>query len=202
MLDGLLSKFRPGLGPQEADTNRAPRFGLPRNSVNFSAAMAAWRQMTVDDVDGLLRVADEVHPDLPEGGHIFAERVKLFPEGCLVLADDDEILGYAISHPIRRNQPPELDCLLGEIAADADQYYIHDVAVRAKTRGKGFAAECINKLLEIARRYPTSCLVSVYGTAPFWGRFGFELEPVDDVLKAKLKNYGDDAIYLSRRNGQ
>lgn len=163
--------------------------------------MVAWRQMTVDHIDGLLRVADEVHPDLPEGGYVFTERVKLFPEGCLVLVDNDEVIGYAISHPIREHQPPELDSVLGEIPADANQYYIHDIAILPKFRGKGHAAECINKLLVVANRYPTSCLISVYGTAPFWARFGFKPEPVDDILKEKLKNYGDDATYLSRQNG-
>jgi len=163
--------------------------------------MAAWRQMTVGDIDGLLRVADEVHPDLPEGGHIFTERVKLFPEGCLVLVENNEICGYAISHPIRQRQPPALDSLLSEIEPDANQYYFHDLAILPKLRGKGYAAECINRLLEVAKRYPTSCLVSVYGTSPFWARFGFKPEPVDQVLKERLKNYGDNATYLSRLNG-
>ena len=162
--------------------------------------MAVWRQMTVNDVDGLLRVADEVHPDLPEGAHVFAERVYLFPEGCLVLVENEKVCGYAISHPIRQRQPPALDSLLGKIAPDADQYYIHDLAVLPGHRGKNYAAECVNKLLDIAKGYPTSCLVSVYGTEPFWRRFGFCPEPVDDVLEDKLKDYGSGAVYLSRQN--
>jgi hypothetical protein len=92
--------------------------------------------MTVKDIDGLLRVGDEVHPELPEGAHVFTERVQLFPQGCLVLAADDEVCGYAISHPIRSRQPPALDSLLGEIPGDADQYYIHDVAILSKVRGR------------------------------------------------------------------
>ena len=161
--------------------------------------MAVWRNLTLDDIEGLLRVADQVHPDLPESDYVFAERVKLFPQGCLALVEDGEVCGYAISHPIRNRQPPNLDSLLGEIAPDADQYYIHDVAVLPRFRGQGFAAEAIKKLLEIAKHYPTTCLVSVYGTAPFWGRFGFTPEPVNSALAEKLRNYGDDATYLSRR---
>ncbi|KAK4141304.1 putative gcn5-related n-acetyltransferase [Dichotomopilus funicola] len=139
--------------------------------------MASWRRMTIEDVPDLLRVADQVHPGLPESGNVFGERVKLFPEGCLILANQDKVYGYAISHPIRQRQPPALDTLLGGIAPDADQ------------------------LLEVAGRYPTACLVSVYGTAPFWSRFGFEPEQVDLALLEKLRNYGDDAVYLSRRSG-
>jgi hypothetical protein len=52
----------------------------------------------------------------------------------------------------------------------------------------------------VAKRYPTACLVSVYGTAPFWKRFGFVAGPVDEVLAEKLRGYGEDAAYLERQN--
>ncbi|KAK3364541.1 acyl-CoA N-acyltransferase [Lasiosphaeria hispida] len=165
------------------------------------AILASWRGMTVDDIPQLLQVADQVHPDLPESDDVFSERAQLFPDGCLTLADDGKVYGYAVSHPIRRGCPPALDSLLGEIPEDSDQYYIHDVAVLPELRGKGHAADAINKLLEVANRFATTCLVSVYGTGPFWGRFGFEPEPVSAVLQEKLRNYGDDAVYMSRRNG-
>ncbi|MCJ1316781.1 hypothetical protein MMC15_002102 [Xylographa vitiligo] len=164
--------------------------------------MAAWRKMSVNDVDGVLRIADVIHPDLPESDYVFAERAKLFPEGCLVLVKDDEVCGYALSHPIRFHQPPALDSLLGNIAPDADQYYIHDLAILPIFRGQGLAAECMGKLLAIAKRYPTTCLVSVYGTASFWARFGFVTEPIDAALSKKLHDYGEDAVYLLCQNNE
>ncbi|KAK0722663.1 hypothetical protein B0T26DRAFT_640601 [Lasiosphaeria miniovina] len=163
---------------------------------------ATWRNMSAGDMQGLMRVADEVHPGLPESERVFAERVRLFPEGCLALADgDNNIRGYAISHPIRRRNPPALDSMLGDIAPDADQYYIHDLAILPGSRGLGLAAECMATLLAVGERYPTTCLVSVYGTVPFWGRFGFASEPVDATLQEKLRAYGDDAVYLVRQSG-
>ncbi|KAL8678139.1 MAG: hypothetical protein Q9186_005471 [Xanthomendoza sp. 1 TL-2023] len=167
-------------------------------------AKAVWRALSVDDVESLLRVADKIHPNLPESADMFAERIKLFPQGCpaLVSEEGDDFYGYVISHPIRRRQPPALDSLLGEIASDADQYYIHDLAVLPKARGHGLAQVCINKLLAFARLYPTTCLVSVYNTASFWGRFDFVLEKIDEDLKKKLLDYGDDAEYLERKNQQ
>ena len=162
--------------------------------------MASWRRMTVDDIPELLRVADAVHPDLPESDYVFTERVQLFPEGCLMLSVGDKIYGYAISHPIRHGQPPALDSLLHEIPGDTDQYYIHDVAILPELRERGYAARGIRMLLEVASRFPTTCLVSVYGTGSFWQRFGFEAEAVDEVLSEKLRNYGDDAVYMSRKN--
>jgi ribosomal protein S18 acetylase RimI-like enzyme len=159
-----------------------------------------WRNMTVDDVKSVMRVGDEGHPDLPESKAVFEERLKLFPEGCFVLVEDDEIRGYAISHPIRRHQPPALDSLLGEIAADADHYYIHDVAILPGSRGRGLAAECIGRLLVIAKPYSAACLVSVYGTSTFWSRFGFVAAPVDETLSTKLLDYGPDAIFMTRQD--
>ncbi|KAI4259541.1 MAG: hypothetical protein L6R42_004538 [Xanthoria sp. 1 TBL-2021] len=167
-------------------------------------AKAAWHEMSVDNIDSLVRVADRIHPDLPESDQVFAERVRLFPQGCLALVEDvgHELCGYVISHPIRRRQPPALDSLLGEIASDADQYYIHDLAILPEFRGRGLAQECINKLFARAKRYPTISLVSVYNTAPFWGRSGFVPVEVDEGLEKKLLDYGDDAVYLERKNGK
>ena len=163
--------------------------------------MASWRKMTTSDIHAVIRVAEKIHPDLPESESVFAERLRLFPDGCWVLADDrGEMHGYAISHPIRHQQPPPLDSLLGEIAPDADQYYIHDLAILPTVRNQGHAANGIGKLLEVARTYGTTCLISVYGTAPFWGRFGFVPEPVDGELSEKLRKYGEGATYLVRQN--
>lgn len=157
--------------------------------------------MSIGDIEGVLRVADTVHPNLPESEVVFTERMKLFPEGCLVLVNGDVVCGYVISHPIRHGHPPALDSLLGEIATNADQFYIHDLAILPNFRGCGHAAKCIRKLFIVAQRYQTTCLVSVYDTARFWGHFGFVAEPVDQVLYQKLQGYGSDATYLTRQNG-
>ena len=169
--------------------------------------MAAWRPMTSADVNGVLQVADAVHPDLPEGPHIFAERLRLFPEGCLVLSRPDEeggggVSGYAVSHPICRDAPPALNRPLdgGALAPDADQYYIHDLAVLPALRGRGHAAAAVRHLLgSVAGPYATTALISVYGTAPFWARFGFRPES-DEEVREKLKEYGGDAVWLVRCN--
>ena len=160
--------------------------------------MALWRQMSELDVDSLLHVADVIHPGLPESRDIFLERLRLFPQGCLVLVKDNKIVGYAISHPIRQRQLPALDTLLGQVSPEADQYYIHDVAILPEFRGHGLAAECVNKLLTIAQNFQSTCLVSVYGTASFWARFGFVPDTPDEMMLEKLRGYGEDATYLSR----
>ena len=172
---------------------------IAKETQTLSQAKAFWRELSVNDIKSLARVADSVHPGLPESDEVFAERVKLFPKGCLGLVEgngNNELCGYAISHPIRHSKPPALDSLLGEIALDANTYYIHDLAILPEFRGCGFARECIEKLFAIGKGYSKGCLISVYSTEPFWSRFGFVPVQVDDDLEKKLLDYGDDAIYL------
>lgn len=158
---------------------------------------AIWRAMRAADLPEVMAVADAVHLGLPEDQAVFAERMALYPEGCLVLQmPDGEIAGYAISHPIVAGQPPQLNSFLGEIGAEAGEYYIHDVALLPKLRGSGLAKVAILKLLQQARGFDRVALVSVYGTADFWGRFGFAKSPRD--MSAKLAAYGADAVYMTR----
>ena len=168
-------------------------------------ASASWNELSINDIKDLARVADKIHPDLPESDEVFAERVELSPEGCLGLwegkGSHNELCGYVISHPIKHRQPPALNSLLGKIASDADQYYIHDLAILPKFRRRGFAQDCIKRLVAIvAKRYATTCLIAVYGTEPFWRGFGFVRVHGDGVLGGKVREYGDDAVFLERKN--
>lgn len=159
--------------------------------------MAEWRKMTLGDIEGVIAVADAVHPGLPERAEVMAERVALYPNGCRVLAGPDgKVLGYAISHPIVPGHPPALDSFLREIGPNAVHYYLHDVALLPQARGGGQAQAVITALLEEAEAFEAVALVSVYGTAPFWSRFGFV--PVEADMAAKLAPYGEGAVYMIR----
>jgi GNAT superfamily N-acetyltransferase len=164
-----------------------------------TAEMAGeWRAMRADDLDSVLALADRSHPGLPEGRAVFAERLALFPKGCLVLDGGHGIGGYTVSHPIRRSEPPALGALLGSLSADADQFYIHDVVVEPPRRSSGAATAAVARLLDLASDFDTTALVSVYGTVGFWSRFGFAPSPED--MAEKLRPYGADAVYLVRPN--
>jgi GNAT superfamily N-acetyltransferase len=117
---------------------------------------------------------------------------------------NEGLRGYAISHPILKGQPPAFDSLLGEIPSDdqEQQYYIHDVAILPSVRGRGLAAKCVRRLLEVAKLYKITCLISVYATESFWSRFGFVPGAAEDGLAEKLRAYGEDAKYLVRSNRQ
>lgn len=163
---------------------------------------ASWRTLIPEDINSLVSIANRIHSDLPESPQVFLERIILFPLGCLALIDHsrNELAGYAISHPIEYHQPPALDSLLETLHPAADQYYIHDLAILPGWQGKGYAKTCVEQILRVAEGYKTIGLVSVYGTAPFWGIFGFKKVETDDVLKAKLLAYGEDAVFLERRH--
>jgi GNAT superfamily N-acetyltransferase len=187
----------------DSTTHTEESTGITAGAIIQVQGKATWRKLSGDDIGGLVRVADEVHPELPESDAIFAERVRLFPEGCLALIDDEsgELCGYIISHPIYNRQPPRLNRLLGDIASGADQYYIHDIAILLEVRGHGYAREIIETILSVAGRFPTTSLVSVHGTSSFRSRFGFKkLEKIDEALQTKSLDYGTSAVYLERTN--
>ncbi|KAH6842224.1 hypothetical protein B0I37DRAFT_314566 [Chaetomium sp. MPI-CAGE-AT-0009] len=169
--------------------------------------MSTWRPMTERDIPNVMLIANEVHCDLPEQESVFRERLPLFPKGCIVLVglepegEEEEVRGYVISFPIRYGKLPGLNEQLGQIPRNANQYYLHDIAVLPEFRWKGAAAEGMRQIMKVACLYPTTCLVSVYGTVPFWGRFKFTPEPrIDAIMEEKLQSYGTDAAYLVYRS--
>lgn len=163
---------------------------------------ASWRPMTAADLPAVMAIADRVHPDFPEGEATILDRLALFPQGCLVLAaqnppDPTGIGGYAIAYPAMLFAPPPLDTVLGELPAQADALYIHDVALLPDWRGGGRSDAGIRRLLDLAEPYPAAMLVSVYGTAPFWSRYGFAAA-ADPRLGTKLRSYGEGAVFMVR----
>ncbi len=163
----------------------------------------AWRPMTQGDLDGTIAVAAVVHPAFPERREVFAERLSLFPEGCLVLgAPGGGVAGYAVSHPWHDGRPVPLDTLLVAMPVSANRY-IHDVAIMPGMRGGGFAGQVVGRIVKDAYRAgaTTVSLVAVSGSGPFWERHGFR--PVSDAgLTARLASYGDDARFMVRSLGQ
>ena len=156
-----------------------------------------WRPMTPTDLPHVIAVAGAVHPAYPEDAAIFAERLRLYPAGCLVCESAGSVVGYGLSHPWRAGAPPALNTLLGELPARASTYYIHDIALLPEARGAGAGAAIVARLMGQARAagLATVSLVAVSGTVGFWRRFGFRA--VDDAaLAAKLRSYDAEACFM------
>jgi predicted N-acetyltransferase YhbS len=159
-----------------------------------------WRPAGQADLESVQKISDEIHVDLPEQPKIFLEKFNLFPEGCLVLLHEGDVVGYSLSHPWRLNSIPTLNQFLSSLPAEPNCLFIHDLAVLPHARGRGAANALIEIVESLARKraIPNLALVSVYGTYPLWGRFGFEVV-TDATLAGKLQAYGEHARYMVRR---
>ena len=136
-----------------------------------------FRPLTRDDIPELHRIEAESYiPALHESDESFLRLIELFPEGAFGCFDDDGLCGYAFAAPTRAGETLALRSVVDQIPPDADTFYIHDVAVAHRCRGRGVARQLVERLLDLARArgFTRSELVSVQGSAPFWSRFGFE----------------------------
>ena len=161
---------------------------------------SAWRPMRDTDLPQVNAVAAAVHPDYPEDAAVFAERLRLYPQGCHVLADAAGTLeGYAISHPWSGDAPPALNTMLHALPAALTTFYIHDIALLPEARGHGAAAAIVEGLVAQARAagFAQVALVAVNGTEAFWQRHGFS--PAGGAaLAAELASYGGGARFMTR----
>lgn len=159
----------------------------------------AWRAMTPSDLPAVARLADAIHVDHPEDAGVLAERLALFPAGCLVLEPSGIVAGYVLAHPWRLLSPPALNTRLGTLPAEADCLYLHDIALAPAARGHGAAAAALELIVARARasHLPRIALIAIAGTGPFWTRQGFI--PVDaPSLAAKLASYDAGARLMQR----
>ncbi|OUJ10356.1 GNAT family N-acetyltransferase [Acetobacter okinawensis] len=171
--------------------------------MNTSRADTIWRLMTPDDLDHVTALAATVHPDYPEDTAIFAERLRLAPDGCLILTGAGTLCGYLISHPWRGLLSPPLNTLLGALPAPAERWYIHDLALAPHARGQGYAQMAIAKAEDAARAHGlgTLTLTSTRHALQFWARQGFAAEETSVEEQAILASYDPKACLLSRRVG-
>lgn len=158
-----------------------------------------WRPAHASDLPAISAIAARAHPDLPESLEVFAEKMRLYPNGCRVLIAEDGLAGYGLSHPWMQRRIPPLNGLLARLPDEADCLYVHDVAVLPEFRG-GVLRTYIAEIEQLARGsgIATLALVSVYATRPMWQRLGFEPVAADTELRAKLASYGERATYMLR----
>jgi ribosomal protein S18 acetylase RimI-like enzyme len=150
-----------------------------------------WRPMRRADLAAVAALEARCHAPLPpEGEALFAERLALFPEGCLAATDGEGLAGYAVAHPWRTGNPPALGQMLGALPHDADCLHLHDIALAPRARGKGLVGAALLRLAAVARGHGLGAfsLVAVHGTGPLWQRHGFV------AAGAAPASYGDGVI--------
>ena len=158
-----------------------------------------WRAMQAEDLGAVAALAAAIHPAHPEDPDVFAERLCLYPQGCIVLIDAGAVVGYALAHPWLRAAPPALNTRLVTLPTRADCLYLHDIAVLRASRGRGAARAALALLAGLARGegLPLLALIAIPGTRDFWRRQGFAVVP-RPALAAKLASYGPGARFMER----
>lgn len=159
-----------------------------------------WTRLTSADLPHVSRIAAKVHPDFPETDAVFADRLRLYPDGCWLLYVDGSPAGYVLSHPMLFGQLPALNALLGALAETADSFYIHDLALVPDARGTGAATQIVSMLAEHAKtsRFATMSLVAVNASQHFWEKQGFAVMRRPE-LASKLRTYEADARFMVRK---
>lgn len=154
-----------------------------------------WRAMARRDLGSVVRIADRVHVDYPERPEIIAEKLTLYPDGCLILDSPDGAIGYVLAHPWHRSAPPKLDHPLGAIPADAGTYYLHDLALLPEARGTGAGRAAVGLIVAQARRagFADISLIAVGNSVPFWSAQGFR--PATD---GPDRPYGPASLFMRR----
>ena len=156
--------------------------------------------MRADDLGAVMALADQLHPACPERADVLAERHRLCPEGCLILPDAQDMAGgYALSHPWRMAAPPALDTYLHHLPAQADCWYLHDIALLPTLRGWGATHAALQIMTRLARSRALGwlALVATEGAGPVWAHLGFT--PTPGISPAITATYGADACPMRRR---
>jgi ribosomal protein S18 acetylase RimI-like enzyme len=160
----------------------------------------AWRAMSAFDLADVERIAAQVHPGFFEAAAVLAEKQALYRNGAYMLEIGERPGGYVLSHPWRERSIPALNAMLGQIPADADTYYIHDLALLPLARRVGAASHIVEALEKHAKAqgFATMSLVAVNNSQGFWERHGFVVEEVPGLAE-KLSGYEATAKFMVKR---
>jgi len=156
-----------------------------------------WRTMSALDLANVEAIAEAVHKDFYESPAVLAERRRLYPNGRRLLEIGEGPVGYVLSHPWKRDSIPPLNALIEAIPADADIYYLHDLALLPVARRMGAAKFMATVLAKhaAARGFAGMALVAVNGSTEFWTRQGFAPRDLPE-LTGKLLSYEADARHM------
>jgi len=132
----------------------------------------------------------------------FQHRLTAFPDGFIILVDENEIAGYGCSEKWLSEREPGLDeNPLVTHQPDGRVICITGMAVKKKYRGRGHGLRILDKLIEIAHR--EGCRKIVLETSHAQGlcmKRGFttvqtrtERGATLDVMSLEIESYGSKA---------
>jgi GNAT superfamily N-acetyltransferase len=176
---------------------------MPIRDDRTAGTDVVWRLMTESDLQAVHTLSVRVHPRYPERAEVLAEKLRLFPDGCFVLArrSSADVFGYCFSHPWGAEAPPALDTPLRALPPQPMIYFIHDLTLDESMRGLGLGRALVPALLTIGRSLGLSSalLVAVEGRAPFWAAAGFAPVADPEVQAAARAKYGAGALAMTQQ---
>lgn len=165
----------------------------------MDSGIFCWMPLNYSDLPRLDAIGKVLHPLFPERLEVIEERFNLFPQGFMKLCDKSgQMVGYGIGYPWLLPLIGPIDAFIGTLPKTPDCLYIHDVALLPVAQGKRLAGACIGHMSQVASDLGVECLslLSVYGTAQAWQRYGFKVI-YSEELEAGRAKYGADARYMS-----
>jgi GNAT superfamily N-acetyltransferase len=131
---------------------------------------------------------------------VLESRLAVAAPYCWGAFEGDELLAYILSHPWPAASPPPIGIMLAAPPQDADNWFVHDLAIGPDARGLGLGRALVGSAARaaLAGGIQRGDLVAVQGAWSFWRRLGYaapdELPP---ALAAKVAAYGPDARDMS-----
>lgn len=159
------------------------------------------RAMRLDDLPAVLAVQAACYPPpMQEPAATVLARCKAAPGSCLVAVDHAGVCAYLFGYRSRLGVVTPLGAAF-EAMPDADAFYLHDLAVAPRGKGRGLGRALVAQAWAWADRQGlrASALVSVQDTRAFWTGLGYREAALDCAeARAALASYPAAAHYMTR----
>ena len=165
---------------------------------NASSAGVLLRTMRVNDLDAVVRIQREAYgDDYQESAEVLGHKLRLAPEACWFAEYEGVGLGYVFAHPWAAGVP-RLHAPIAHIPSNADQGFLHDLAVSPRARGAGVGGRLFERVRMWSRGAGHSALglVALADAVAYWSALGFVAQPLSPP-----KGYGEGAVFMRRYSG-
>lgn len=166
------------------------------------------RNMLETDIKYISSIQEGCYSNIVhESAQSLLAKLHASPRTCFVACsigagDYGDVVGYLLSVPWLRLEPPSLDaptCVLPKVP---DCLYLHDMAVSveyqyatSKTRVAPHLFNAFHSAFE-ASGLRCASLVAIENMARYWQKYGFMAVQGDSALQHKLAPYGEQARYM------
>ncbi|GAA2997198.1 GNAT family N-acetyltransferase [Actinokineospora diospyrosa] len=150
------------------------------------------RHLVAEDWAAIAALEAATYGALSEGRTVLQSRAVASPETCFVLDAGERIAGYVLSLPYPDHRFPDLSEPEFTVHGRAN-LHLHDLVIAPASRGHGFGALLVDRVIEAAVGAERVSLVALEGTGAFWTARGFRALPA-----VATPGYGPGAVYMSR----